>query len=67
LCNPGVTGERRWADTGLVRFTGAAGSNSFVIMSQGWIGERYKVCEIVNRGRLDSVGLTKQLGGFIDG
>ena len=32
MCNPGVTGEHRWADTGFVRFTGAAGSNSFVII-----------------------------------
>jgi hypothetical protein len=35
LCNPGVTGERRWADTGAVRFTGTAGSNSFVIILVG--------------------------------
>jgi hypothetical protein len=32
---PRVTGEHRWADTGFVRFTGAAGSSSFVIILVG--------------------------------
>ena len=41
--------------------------NEYLAVSQSWIGERYKVCEIVNLGRLDSVGLTKRLGGFVNG
>ncbi len=31
-------------------------------MSQGRIRERYEVCEIVNRGRFDSVRLIERLG-----
>ena len=41
--------------------------NEHLAVSQGWIGERDEVGEIVNRGCLDSVGLTKRLWGFVDG
>ena len=38
--------------------------NEHLAVSQSRIGERYEVCEIVYRGRLDAIGLTKRVGSL---